>query len=114
VEQIAELIQAFSNLDQHLPLITQFGWWLYIILFAIVFFETGLIIMSLMPYRRFLYYNLIGGLIWVGFFVFGGYFFGNIPLIRDNLPLVLIAVLILSTLPAVIELAREKRGGGTV
>jgi membrane-associated protein len=65
--------------------------------------------MSLMPYRRFLYYNLIGGFIWVSFFVLGGYFFGNIPLVRDNLPLVIIAVVILSPLPAVVELVREKR-----
>jgi membrane-associated protein len=65
--------------------------------------------MSLMPYRRFLYYNVIGGLLWVGIFVLGGYFFGNIPLVRENLPLVILAVVILSPLPAVVEFVREKR-----
>lgn len=191
-----------------MPLVTQLGWWLYVAIFAIIFFETGLIIMSLlpgdsllftagtlaalgsldliwllalafvatiladslnyligdragrrllvgrlpftqpkhmeraerffanrgrtaiilarfipwlrsltpfvagmslMPYRRFLYYNLIGGFIWVSFFLFGGYLFGNVPVVRDNFVFVLVAVLIFSSLPAVFELIREKR-----
>lgn len=212
MEQITEIVQAFLNLDQHLPLITALGPWLYLILFIIVFFDTALVIlsfvpgdsllftagalaaygsldlftllllafiatiladslnyfigdragrrflvgrlpftqpkhmqrtsrffnthggtavimarfipwvrsltpliagMSLMPYRRFLFYNIIGGLIWVCFFVMIGYFFGNIPVIRDNLPLVLVAVLILAPLPAVIEFIRGKRSAAS-
>jgi membrane-associated protein len=207
VEQITEIIQAFQNFDEYLPLISQFGSWIYIILFAIVFFDTGLFIlsflpsdsllftagalaafgslellwllllalvatiladslnyligqragrrflvgrlpftqpkhmartnqffvargrsaiilarfiplvrsltpfvagMSLMPYRRFLTYNIIGAFLWVSFFALGGYFFGNITLVRENLPLILIAVLLLSGLPGLIELLRGK------
>ena len=208
MDQITEIIQALQNFDQYLPLVTQFGRWLYLILFAIIFFETALFVlsvlpgdsllftagalaafgsldliwllllafvatilgdslnyligdragrrllvgrlpftqpkhmertnrffatrgrtaiilsrfipwvrsfmpfvagMSLMPYRRFLYYNIIGAFIWVSFFILGGYFFGNIPLVRENLPLILIAVLILSGLPGVVEFARGRR-----
>jgi membrane-associated protein len=65
--------------------------------------------MSQMPYRRFLHYNLIGALVWASFFVLGGYFFGNVPLVRENLSLVLVAVLILSTVPFFLELGREGR-----
>lgn len=202
-----EIIQTFLNLDQYLPLITQFGFWLYIILFAIVFLETGLIFlsiipgdsvlfvagalaavgslelvwlltlafvatlsadslnyligdragrrllvgrlpftqprhmqrtqdffahrgrtaivlarfipwlrsltpfvagMSLMPYRRFFTYDLIGGVIWVAFFVLGGYFFGNIPFVRENLPVVLVAVLFLAAIPVFAGIFRNK------
>jgi membrane-associated protein len=208
VEPFKELIQAFIELDQHLLSITQLGYWLYLILFAIVFFETALMVMSLLPgdsllftagtlaavgsldfvwlialaivatvladslnyvigdragrrllvgrlpftkakhlerterylsnrgrltivlarfvpyvrsltpfvagmsqmsYRRFLHYNLIGALVWVGFFVFGGYFFGNVPLVRENLSIVLVAVLILTTLPFFFEVGRDGR-----
>lgn len=202
-----ELVQTFLHLDQYLPLLTQYGGWLYVILFAIVFFETGLVIMSIlpgdsllfgagtlaavgslelawllalafgatvladslnytigsragrrlllgrlpftqpkhlarterffdrhgrkalvlarfipwvrslapfvagmawMPYRRFLSYNLVGALVWVSFFVMGGYFFGNLKFVRDNLTLVLIGVLVISTLPAFVEIGRER------
>lgn len=207
METIIELIQTFIHLDQQLPLISQFGAWLYPALFAIVFFETGLMVMSLlpgdsllfgagtlaalgslellwllalaylatsladslnyfigrhigrrllfgrlsiiqprhiakterffaqrgrgaivlarfvpwvrsltpfvagmavMPYHRFLFYNLAGGLVWVSFFVLGGYFFGNVPLVRENLPLILVVVVVLSTLPAVVGISRER------
>ena len=208
METFRELIQAFIDLDQHLLSITQLGTWLYLILFAIVFFETALMVMSLLPgdsllftagtlaalgsldfiwllalaivatvladslnyfigdragrrlllgrlpftkaehlerterylthrgrlaivlarfvpyvrsltpfvagmsqmsYRRFLRYNLIGALVWVSFFVFGGYFLGNVPLVRENLSLVLVAVFILSTVPFFLELGRDGR-----
>jgi membrane-associated protein len=61
-----------------------------------------------MPYRRFFTYNLIGGVIWVAFFVLGGYFFGNIPFVRENLPMVLVAVLFLAAIPVLVGLFRHK------
>jgi len=55
-----------------------------------------------MKYRRFLSYNAFGGLLWVGIFSFGGYFFGNLPFVRDHFSLIIIAIIIISVLPALI------------
>jgi membrane-associated protein len=208
METLTEVLHTFINLDQHLPLIVSLGGWLYLIMFAIVFFETGLMILSLLPgdsllftagalaalgslelawllalafvatvladsvnyaigdragrrlllgrlpftqphhlerterffaergrmaivmarfipwiraftpfvagmsqvpYYRFLFYNLLGAVVWVSFFALTGYFFGNVPLVRDNMVLVLVGVLILSSMPAVFEVARGRR-----
>jgi membrane-associated protein len=207
VETLTEIVHTFINLDQHLPAIMSIGGWLYLILFAVVFFETGLMILSLLPgdsllftagalaalgslelayllalafvatvladsvnyaigdragrrllvgrlpftqphhlerterfftergrlaivlarfipwirsftpfvagmvqvpYYRFLFYNLLGAVVWVSFFALAGYFFGNVPLVRDNMALVLVGVLILSSMPAVVEVARSR------
>jgi membrane-associated protein len=62
-----------------------------------------------MNYTRFLTYNVAGGFLWIAFFVFGGYFFGNFPVIKENFGLVIIAIIIISILPAVIEVWKEKR-----
>lgn len=62
-----------------------------------------------MSYGRFLSYNVIGGFLWVAIFVAGGYFFGNIPFIRRNFSLVLMAIILLSLLPALHEVWRQKR-----
>jgi membrane-associated protein len=62
-----------------------------------------------MSYSRFLTYNVAGGLLWITLFVFGGYFFGNIPVIKKNFGLVIIAIIIISMLPAVIEILKERR-----
>jgi membrane-associated protein len=65
-----------------------------------------------MPYTYFLSYNVIGGITWVALFTFVGYFFGNIPFIKENLYLVILAIILISLLPAVIEAwkaYREKR-----
>jgi membrane-associated protein len=208
METLTEVFHTFINLDQHLPLIVSLGGWLYLIMFAVVFFETGLMILSLLPgdsllftagalaalgslelawllalafvatvladsvnyaigdragrrlllgrlpftqphhlerterffaergrmaivlarfipwirsftpfvagmsqvpYYRFLFYNLLGAVVWVSFFALTGYFFGNVPLVRDNMVLVLVGILILSSMPAVFEVARGRR-----
>jgi membrane-associated protein len=62
-----------------------------------------------MTYPRFISYNVIGGIAWIGAFIFGGYFFGNLPVIRNNFTLVIIAIVILSVLPGVIEYLRQCR-----
>lgn len=62
-----------------------------------------------MSYGRFLSYNVIGGILWVALFVFGGYFFGNVPFIKKNFSLVIIAIILISLMPAVHEFWRQKR-----
>jgi membrane-associated protein len=62
-----------------------------------------------MNYSRFISYNVIGGIAWIATFVFGGYFFGNLPVIKNNFTLVIIAIVILSVLPGVIEYFRQSR-----
>ncbi|UCF63269.1 MAG: VTT domain-containing protein [bacterium] len=52
-----------------------------------------------MSYRKFLFYNIIGGVIWVTGFVLLGYFFGNIPVIKNNFSLSILAIIIFSLLP---------------
>ncbi len=61
-----------------------------------------------MRYARFLFYNVTGGAIWILILVLGGYLFGNIPVVRRNFSLVIFAIIGLSILPAVIEVARQR------
>jgi membrane-associated protein len=62
-----------------------------------------------MSYWRFISYNVIGGIGWVALFVFGGFFFGNIPFVKRNFSLVIIAIIIISSIPAGVELYRHRR-----
>ncbi len=62
-----------------------------------------------MAYPRFLSYNVIGGLGWVAIFLFGGFFFGNLDVVRRNFTLVIFAIIILSVMPAVIEFLRQRK-----
>lgn len=62
-----------------------------------------------MSYWKFISYNVIGGIGWVALFVFGGYFFGNIPFVKQNFGLVIIAIIVVSTIPAVVEFLRHRR-----
>ena len=52
-----------------------------------------------MPYARFQTYNVLGGLAWVLIFIWAGYFFGNIPVIKDNFGLVTIGIIVASMIP---------------
>jgi membrane-associated protein len=61
-----------------------------------------------MTYRRFVIYNISGGIAWVVIFVLGGYLFGNIPVVRQNFSLVIFAIIILSVLPGIIEFLRHR------
>jgi membrane-associated protein len=62
-----------------------------------------------MTYGKFLSYNVIGGILWIALFILGGYFFGNIPVVKKNFTLVILAIIILSILPGVIEFIRHRR-----
>lgn len=62
-----------------------------------------------MEYKTFLSYNIIGGISWVALFTFAGYFFGNIPIVKNNLNLVIIAIIVLSFIPVIIEYLKQKR-----
>jgi membrane-associated protein len=55
-----------------------------------------------MKYSRFIVYNVTGGIAWVAFFVFGGYFFGNIPFVKTNFSLVIFVIIFFSVLPGAI------------
>jgi len=66
-----------------------------------------------MSYGKFLSYNVIGGVGWVALFTFGGYFFGNIPFVRKNFSLVILAIILISLLPAAVEFLRHRKDSGT-
>ncbi len=61
-----------------------------------------------MAYRHFLIYNVVGGISWVMIFVFGGYFFGNIPFIKSHFSLAIFAIIFVSVLPGMIEFIRQR------
>ena len=62
-----------------------------------------------MSYARYMVYNLLGTLPWVGGFAFGGYFFGNLPTVKRNFHFVVVAIIVISVMPAVIGYLRERR-----
>jgi membrane-associated protein len=64
-----------------------------------------------MTYPRFLMFNVVGGFTWVTIITFSGYFFGNIPVVKNNFTAVILAIVFISMLPGLIEYARYKRAG---
>ena len=64
-----------------------------------------------MGYGKFFSYNVVGGFLWTASFIFAGYFFGNMPAVKHNFSLVIGAIIIISILPAVIEVWRHKHAG---
>lgn len=64
---------------------------------------------SHMNYKHFLMFNVVGAVLWIASFVILGYAFGNIPFIKDNFMYVVIGIIILSIIPAIIEVIRNKR-----
>jgi membrane-associated protein len=65
--------------------------------------------MGRMSYRHFAFYNVTGALLWVLLFTYAGYFFGNMPVVQENLKLLIVAIIVLSVLPGVVEVVRHKR-----
>lgn len=64
-----------------------------------------------MTYAKFALFNVTGAVLWVTSLGYAGYFFGNLPLIKNNLTLVIIGIIILSILPGVIEILRHRKAG---
>jgi len=62
-----------------------------------------------MTYARFISYDIFGGTAWVAVCVFSGYFFGNIPVVRRNFSLVILAIIVVSVTPGVVEFMRHRR-----
>lgn len=62
-----------------------------------------------MPYARFQGYNIVGGVSWVLLFVWGGYLFGNIPVVKHNFGVVTILIILVSVTPMVVALMRRRR-----
>jgi len=61
-----------------------------------------------MTYSRFMTFNVTGALLWIGLLLPAGYFFGNLEVVKKNFSVVVLAIIILSILPAVIEFLRER------
>jgi membrane-associated protein len=61
-----------------------------------------------MTYWHFISYNVIGGVAWIALFTFGGYFFGNIPIVKDNFTLVILAIIFISLVPVMIEFVNHR------
>ena len=62
-----------------------------------------------MSYGKFISYNVIGGIAWVAIFTFLGYFFGNLPFVQNNFSIVVIAIILISVVPAFIEIWKDRR-----
>ena len=63
-----------------------------------------------MNYRRFLAYNVVGGVLWVWGFGLLGYLFGNLPMVKKNFSLVILAIIVISVLPILYELWNSRHG----
>lgn len=61
-----------------------------------------------MNYRQFIVFNVVGAFVWITSLLFAGYFFGSLPIVKNNFSLVILAIIILSILPGVYEIVRQK------
>ena len=62
-----------------------------------------------MKYGLFLFYNVLGGVLWVTMFICGGYFLGNIPVVKRNFSIVIFIIIFLSVLPVLLEIREYSR-----
>ncbi len=62
-----------------------------------------------MTYWKFISYNVIGGLSWVALFTYGGYFFGNLKFVKDNFSFVVLAIILISVMPGIVEYVKSRR-----
>ena len=62
-----------------------------------------------MKYRNFIFYNIFGAFLWTSLFIFGGFFVGNIPVVKENFEIVIIVIIVISVLPMVIEYLNSRR-----
>jgi membrane-associated protein len=66
-----------------------------------------------MNYGRFIVYNVVSGVVWVALFVYGGYFFGTRPFVQRNFSLVIVAIVLISVMPMLVEYLRSRRASAT-
>jgi membrane-associated protein len=64
--------------------------------------------MGHMIYRRFVGYSFAGAILWIGSLTYAGFFFGNLPIVRENLSVVIIGIVVLSIMPGIIEFVRAR------
>lgn len=64
--------------------------------------------MGKMHYCYFITYNIVGGALWVALFCYAGYFFGDLPFVQKNLKILIIVIIVVSILPAIIEVLRAR------
>ena len=64
---------------------------------------------GLMRYRLFMLFSALGSLAWIGSLTVAGYFFGNIPVIKNNLTLMILGIIVISFLPAILEFIRHRK-----
>jgi membrane-associated protein len=62
-----------------------------------------------MVYRTFLSYNVVGAAVWVSALVYAGYVFGNIPWVKNNLEFIVLAIVVVSIMPMLVQWLRERR-----
>ena len=62
-----------------------------------------------MDYKRFLGFNVVGGVVWVALFVFGGYYFGQLPFVQNNLSFIILIIIFLSLIPVVWEYWKNRK-----
>ena len=65
-----------------------------------------------MAYPRFALFNVTGGALWVLSFLLGGFFFGNVPAVKQNFHYVIVAIIVISIMPPILEYLRARREGG--
>lgn len=63
---------------------------------------------SKMHYRQFIIFNIVGGLLWTGLFSLIGYFFGNIPMVKNHFSLIVLAIILVSVIPILIVALKKK------
>jgi membrane-associated protein len=66
-----------------------------------------------MRYSRFAVYNITGGAAWILLFLLGGYYFGNVPIVKRNFHFVIVAIILISCLPPFLEYLRVRRQGAS-
>ena len=65
-----------------------------------------------MAYPRFALFNVTGGALWILSFLLGGFFFGNVPVVKQNFHYVIVAIIVISIMPPILEYLRARREGG--
>lgn len=61
-----------------------------------------------MSYPKFFFFNVVGGIAWTSIFVFGGYFFGSLPVVRDHFEFVILGIIFLSVVPVLVEIVKSR------